>query len=308
MTIEQLLRDNGVPFVSESHQHSTQDWVNIHCPFCPGSKNYHMGIRVEGNACHCWRCGPHGIVETLSKAMGKPVQEVKTLLQTYKTIRPGAQSIEPKVSINPFRYPTPYFGLDERGREYLTRRGFDPDYIEETWNVMQTGPASMLDGTFYQHRLLIPIKWAGDVVSFQTRTMKRKTAGAKYLACPIKREKIHHKNILYGKHQNWREQDAVIVVEGVTDVWRFGPVAAATFGTSFKMEQVLELDARNDRFIIVFDNEPQAQEQARKLAVKLRALGNEVTIETVDTDPGSMSQRRADRLVKRWIGGAIDGP
>ena len=85
------------------------------------------------------------------------------------------------------------------------------------------------------------------------------------------------------------------------DVWRFGEFAAGTFGTSFTMEQVLELSKLNDRFIIMFDNETPAQQKARELAVKLRTLGKEVSIKTVKDDPGNLKQKEANKLIEELI-------
>ena len=93
----------------------------------------------------------------------------------------------------------------------------------------------------------------------------------------------------------------MIVVEGVVDVWKLGTSAVATFGTSFTMRQVLALAKIHDRFFIVYDNEPQAQQQARKLAVKLKALGKKAFIETVDTDPGDMKIEDARHFIKTLL-------
>ena len=90
----------------------------------------------------------------------------------------------------------------------------------------------------------------------------------------------------------------MIVVEGVTDVWRLGTSSAATLGIEFKMEQVLRLSQAHDNFVILFDEEPQAQKQAKVLAVKLKTLGKQVTIEKIEGDPGGMKQEEADLLVK----------
>jgi len=304
MSVEQMLRDYDIPHMTEGHQHCTYGWVNVHCPFCTGSQNYHMGIHEELTAVHCWRCGKHKLTLTISTLLGLSIPETLNVIERYRVGARKTPEKEPQVSIHQFRYPTPYHKLNEQGQDYLLSRGFDPDKIMLEWGVLQTGPACLLDGTFYQHRLLIPIVWDDHVVSFQTRTIrKKKGPGLKYLACPMKREKIHHKNILYGKQDYWRRSPAILVVEGVTDVWRLGPAAAATFGTSFKTEQVLQLAKHNDRFFAIFDNEPQAQEQARKLVVKLQALGKEAEIVRVENDPGSMSQDEADKLVNKLIGG-----
>lgn len=49
-------------------------WVNIHCPFCQGSQDYHLGIRADGMGCHCWRCGKHKLWDAI-KAVCGPSQE-----------------------------------------------------------------------------------------------------------------------------------------------------------------------------------------------------------------------------------------
>src|SRR5690606_35506657 len=122
------------------------------------------------------------------------------------------------------------------------------------------------------------------------------------LACPMKREKVHHKNILYGKQEDWYKYPALIVVEGVTDVWQFGTAAVATFGIEFKMEQVQQLSKAHDRFFILYDSETQAQEKARQLAVRLKALGKKEFIETLKGgDPADMKQDDADHLVKQFM-------
>jgi len=137
-------------------------------------------------------------------------------------------------------------------------------------------------------------------VSFQARDITGKSP-FRYLACPAKREKIPHKTILYGHQEVWVKYNTIIVVEGVTDVWRLGEIAAATFGIEFKTEQVIQLSKHADNFFILYDNEPRAQQQARKLAVKLSALNKKVEVVTVDTDPGDMKQEDADYFVKQLV-------
>jgi len=301
MSISRLLSDYNIPYVTESHQHVTKGWVNIHCPFCAGSRDYHLGIPEDGSVTHCWRCGTHSLTEALSKSLNLSQTEVRNLLRKYDVgKRTGRPQAEPKVSIHPFKFPQPYSALTKQGKEYLEKRGFDPEKIEKEWGLLQTGPISFLDKIQYSHRILIPIKWDNEVVSFQARDITDRS-GVKYLACPIKREKISHKTILYGKQDVWAEKGSIIVVEGVTDVWRFGRNAAATFGIKFKTQQVLQLLKHSQRFFIVFDDDLQAQEQARELAVKLRTRGKEVHIITIKGDPGDMNQDDADHFVKGLI-------
>jgi len=305
MGIEKLLQDYGIPYVTESeHHHSTHGWINIHCPFCHGSKNFHLGISLyQPTVSHCWRCGWHSTTSVLSRILNISVGKAKNLIQEYAgptgTIRKKAK--EPRVSILPIKFPQPYFEhLNEDGKKYLERRGFDPEKLEKKWKLKQTGPISFLGKISYGNRIIIPIYWGGQLVSFQTRDITERS-GKRYLACPMKREVIHHKHIVYGNEEKWGKYPALIVVEGVVDVWKLGTSAVATFGTSFTMEQVLALAKIHDRFFIVYDNEPQAQQQARKLAVKLKALGKKVFIETVDTDPGDMKIEDARHFVKTLL-------
>lgn len=305
MGIEKLLQDYGIPYVTESeHHHGTPDWINIHCPFCTGSKNFHLGINIyQPMVSHCWRCGGHSTASALARILNQPVEKMKQLIQEYAgptgTIRKKAE--EPRVSILPIKFPQPYFEhLNEAGKKYLERRGFDPEKLEKKWRLKQTGPVSFLDKIAYGNRIIIPIHWSGELISFQTRDITGKS-DKRYLACPMKREVIHHKRIVYGKEKEWSKHPALIVVEGVVDVWKLGSSAVATFGTSFTMEQVLALSRIHNKFFIVYDNEPQAQQQARKLAVKLKALGKKVFIETVDTDPGDMKIEDARHFVKTLL-------
>ena len=302
MGIEKLLQDYGIPYVTESeHHHASAGWINIHCPFCTGSKNFHLGINIyQPMVSHCWRCGGHSTASALARILNQPVEKMKQLIQEYAgptgTIRKKAK--EPRVSILPIKFPQPYFEhLNEAGKKYLERRGFDPEKLERKWKLKQTGPVSFLDKIPYGNRIIIPIYWNGRLVSFQTRDITGK-AEQRYLACPMRREVIHHKNIVYGKEEKWSKYPALIVVEGVVDVWKLGTCAVATFGTSFTMEQVLSLAKIHDKFFIVYDNEPQAHQQARKLAVKLKTLGKKVFIETVDTDPGDMKIKDARHFTK----------
>ncbi|MGI5927695.1 MAG: toprim domain-containing protein [Thermacetogeniaceae bacterium] len=304
MGIEKLFQDYGISYVTESeHHHTSAGWINIHCPFCHGSKNFHLGINIyQPTVSHCWRCGGHSTASVLSRILNISVEKAKNLIREYAgltgTIRKKAE--EPRVSIFPIRFPQPFSPLNEAGKKYLEGRGFDPEKLEKKWKLKQTGPVSFLDKIAYGNRIIIPIRWGSELVSFQTRDITGKS-DKRYLACPMKREVIHHKHIVYGKEEKWSKHPALIVVEGVVDVWKLGTAAVATFGTAFTMEQALALSKIHGKFFIVYDNEPQAQQQARKLAVKLKALGKKAFVEAVDTDPGDMKIKDARHFVKTLL-------
>lgn len=305
MNLQRLLQDYSIPHVTQGeHSRATPGWVNVHCPFCPGKKDYHLGLHQDGGAGHCWRCGTYPVKKALAKILNLSESETLRIMREYGG-KPGRRRVKEdarKVSIHPFRLPQPNSLLTPAYKRYLAQRDFDPEKLEHEWDLRQTGPASMLDGISYSHRILIPIHWNGEPVSFQARDVTGRS-DRKYLACPRRREKVNHQTILYGKQKAWEQFKGIIVVEGVTDVWRLGRAAAATFGTQVRTEQILQLARHNDRFFIVFDPETQAQRTARKVASKLRALGKEAhVIKIYDKDPGSMEQSEANLLVRDLVG------
>jgi hypothetical protein len=209
---------------------------------------------------------------------------------------------EVRVKIHPFKFPSGTVELNLGHKNYLRGRQFSPKKLVQDWGLKGTGPIALLDDIDFRFRIIIPISWNGKVVTFQARDITNRSS-LRYIACPKPREIITHKHIIYGNQARWEQTRTGIVCEGVTDVWRLGPDACATFGIEFTMEQVLVIGKTFDRIFILFDNEKVAQRQAKKLATKLRMLGKEVYLETVqDKDPGSMLQEDADYLVKQLIG------
>lgn len=302
MSILRLFEDYNIPHVLPGeHQHCTEGWINVHCPFC-SSTNYHLGVSENAIACHCWRCGTHPRIQVISRLLNVSIPEAKKLLRKYAGgTRQRKKIEEPRISISAFRFPQPNGALKTAHKKYLARRGFDPEQLEREWKLIGTGPVSFLDGISYNHRIVAPIYWDGKIASFQARDITNKAA-AKYLACPMEREIFHHKYILYGKPEAWENAKTLIVVEGITDVWRLGAAAVATFGIEFTATQVNRLlKMGNKQFFIIFDDEPQAQKQARKLAHKLKAMNRKVYIHTVKGDPGSMNPTDARHLVDEII-------
>lgn len=300
--IRKLLSDYNIPFVADGeHQHNTAGWVNVHCPFCSGSPNFHLGIDEERLACHCWRCGGHNIIKTLSALLHLSETSVHALLRQYglqSSVKITTRRTSAHVQTKAFRFPRPYTSLTTKGMRYLENRGFDAEKIARKWRLKETGPVSYLDKVSYANRIIIPIFWDRKVVSFQARDLTG-LHPAKYMACPKSRERIHHKNIVYTSPKH---KETMIVVEGPADVWRLGSVAAATMGIKFTMSQVMTIASLADRIIILYDAERQAQTQARALATKLKALGKSVGIETLQKgDPADLTDSDAKHLVKQIL-------
>ena len=297
MNITQLFEDFYVPFITEG-KNCSPGWVTVHCPYCDDPST-HLGYNLSRDYFRCWRCGWKPFTATLAKLLNVDEKQIFHIVSQYQ----GSSRIRmerPQTFSQPFKYPNGTLPMFQQHRQYLIKRGFDPDHLTKIWNLHGTGPVSLLGKSDYSHRIIAPIWWNGKEVSFQARDITNK-AKLRYKACPKNRETIHHKDILYGKQAEWG--DVGICVEGITDVWRFGVKSFATFGIEFKIHQVKVMAENFKKVVVIFDPEPQAQKQARRLIVELKMKG--VDAENIllsdAKDPGSMEQKDADALVKQIL-------
>jgi hypothetical protein len=295
MDILKLYQDHGVHYAEEGHRHHRPGWVNVECPFCSGNPGMHLGYNLEGGNFVCFRCGSHSVLLTISKLLGMNSDETKKLLRTYKG-HSLTTTAPVKISKKHHKLPSVTASMKTSHRKYLMNRGFDPEQLEKQWGLLGTGPSSMLDGINYKNRILAPIIWDNQQVSFQTRSLKPQDP-RKYMACPEERELIKHKHILYGKQASWTSTG--IVLEGVTDVWRLGEKTCATLGIKFTSHQVRILSNVFTRIFVIYDPETQAQAQADILTSELMFRGVETQKITLNTDPGDMKQSEANYLIKQ---------
>lgn len=285
-----------MPFVTEGHKHCREGWLNLTCPFCTGNPGYHLGFCIDEEYFHCWRCGGHRIIETLSKLSNQSPEQIKFLLKQYGGRTRLPSRLEPIVRVKAFKFPSNCTELQSYHRQYLLSRKFDPDKLEKLWELKGTGPIAMLDKSDYKLRIIAPIYWDNKIVSFQGRAISN-AATMRYKACPKSRELIHHQHILYGKQEYWG--DIGICVEGITDVWRMGPKAFGVFGISYTKQQVKEIRKRFTRVAVIFDDDLQAQKQANKLIGELRYYGVNAWKIDIIGDPGALSDNEAEYLIKQ---------
>ena len=174
--------------------------------------------------------------------------------------------------------------------ENASKIKFDPKKLIHEWNLKGT----LFLGA-YKFRIIAPIYFQGKLVSYQGRDITEKSP-LRYKTCPKTLEILHHKHCLYGIDK--AKSDYIVVTEGITDVWRLGPGAVATFGIQWNLEQA-KLLMNYKRVFIMFDKQPQAKQQAEKLANFLALTSIEVHIITLDNsdDPAEMTQYEADKLM-----------
>lgn len=119
-------------------------------------------------------------------------------------------------------------------RRYLEEeRKYDVDILSKTFDVrFMLEPDEKYRMTY--QRLIIPAYREGALMGWQARfvgTPPHKTIPKYYSAPGMKRNQI-----LYN-FDNAKKHDFVVVMEGPTDVWSFGPEAVALFGKSLSTAQ-----------------------------------------------------------------------
>jgi hypothetical protein len=300
MDIIRLYQDYGVSFLTEGHKHCREGWVNTPCPFCTGNPGYHLGYNMEGNFYVCWRCGWHPVLTSIAELIHLSEKETIPIVKYYGILIPSLPK-QPKIKVKPKEFKLPPNILEELTWShalYLMQRDFDPDEIHHTWGIVSSGPASVMDGINYRNRIIIPFYWNKELVSFDSRA-PNPNSDFRYIACPISRELIPHKEIIYCKQEGL--QDTAICVEGPTDVWRLGVRSFAVSGIKYTPKQVRLIARMFKKVAVVFDDDPQAKVQANKLVADLKVRGVNAFRVDIKDDPGSMKQDDADYLVKQLI-------
>ncbi len=286
-----ILLEYSVPIVDSGHKHSASDWVQVCCPFC-NDDNFHMGFNTAKEYFHCYRCGWHHPVETLTTLTSERQSVILDMLnasrKSYRT-KPAPKK-EPAKTL---ALPKHKLRLEKRDINYLEERNFNPINLQMIYGIESVGPVGK-----YKFRILIPIYQDGRLVSFTSRDTSDK-AKIRYKTCPKEEELMPVKNTLYALDDV--TGSSIVVVEGPTDVWRMGRGAVATYGLAFSSSQIKRLAKFKDVHIL-FDKGRDAERQAKRLMNKLYGITN-VSIEKIKfDDPGSMPNKYAKGLMSHLLG------
>lgn len=298
MQVTKLVLDYSIPHATPGDKHYAEGYVNISCPFCNEANNkYHLGYNIEENYWHCWKCNWHSTVDVISTLLNLNSYETNKVIKKYKgkfqvKFKKPVNQIAPKKLI----LPSELGDFSKYQRKYLKNRNFDPDKLNQDWGVQGLGANSKLGDKDYSNRIFIPIFWNNEMVSFQGRTLNKKS-DIRYKTCPKDIEVIHHKHILYGKQKHWGT--TAILVEGVTDVWRLGFNAVCGFGTSIKTEQLRILIKNFTRIAVILDPDKAGKNKMRKILPEFWFHGIDAFPVETETDAGDMNQDDADHLVKQ---------
>jgi len=290
MKFEEILKEYNIPIAPMSHHHARVGWINFDCPFCGrDSHKYHMGYSVTDKFVTCWRCGSHRLIDTIIELTNFSYKEAKKLLGSLEIETPEKKiKKQSKLVI-----PKGVEKLKLVHKEYLLDRGFNWKEIEHLWKIFGISVAPRL-----AWRIFIPIYYHGEIVSWTTRSISKNPKITRYISASENEELIHHKHLLYGEDF---ARHAIIVVEGVFDVWRIGPGAVATLGSGYSNEQ-LERIAKYPVRAICFDSEKEAQKRARKLVNDLSVFKGDIFNIVLDAnDPGEASKKEIKQIRRQIL-------
>ena len=262
----------------------SKTWVNVNCPFCKNPIDTHCngGFSEGVPAFNCWRCGKHNWAEALSLILNVSPIEAKKIARQYSS--QSSLPIERKTSRGENLKMPGFESFTDGEREYLENRGFDINYLKKKFGIRGGGIAGE-----WSYRILIPIFYNARLASWTGRSiLPREIIDQdkipRYKNLSVEKSEINPKDIFFNLDNS--RNNSVILVEGPFDVLKMGDNTICSLGTSVTSAQKLLLLKRYKKVFIAFDNEPAAQEKAKKLGKDLNSLGLEVEVVNICEDFG----------------------
>ena len=184
---------------------------------------------------------------------------------------------------------------DHVAYKFLAGRRFNPVWLGKHLNVGYVIEGHGQYGYQITGRLFIPMYMDGELVGWQARLLddtKKTRENPKYRSLPGMRRG----QILYN-YDNAKAQKFGVIVEGPTDVWRFGPEAVAVLG-GFTGHQAQLISTTWDTAVVLLDAD--AIDKSHSLFQILRQRGMKV-VEVVlpdDRDPADYATKEIRCLVR----------
>ena len=253
MNIIEFLEEYDVKSYDSGTNVST-GWIGFRCPFCDDQSN-HCGVRLSDLRCSCWKCGGHNIYKLISQVSG--IKDKKKIKEILKELSKNTNAVIQKIldekpgeirSITKLP-PEATTILPQIHKDYIKSRGFHHQLLQRKYDIMACNNIGK-----YKFRLIVPFYQARRLVSFTTRSIFNNIA-PKYLNPTRSETELSPKEILYNV-DNTKEGEDIIILEGVTDVWRFGDGAVSLGGIEYTQHQILSIIKKKPRKVfIMFDND-----------------------------------------------------
>ncbi len=284
--------------------------INIQCVFCCEDR-YHLSISLSKSVFTCWICSESGNYQKLiSKIKGITYEEASDIVNASTELKQKleergkkliAEKADTKVTVSLPFYTRP-FNIDFPN----TWQRFAYNFIKTKYDIsfdecVRARLRYCYQG-IYKNRIIIPVYKGGELFSFSGRTWDR-NCDKRYLNL----HGVNIKNTLYNIDNINRNQDILVVVEGVFGAIKVGlDKAVATFGTEVTIEQIkLLIDLHPKQLCVMFDNDENPDtnksvgEKAQKLVDYLSAFTKTklIKIPYIGKDPGDLNRTEIDSLL-----------
>jgi len=265
--IRSYLEDRGIEFFVEG-KNVTAGWTNINCVFpgCPDHSN-HLGINPTGTAFHCYICGESGfvtkLIQEIDRCSWRQANNIySSFLKEDEIPKQKEHSLIKKII-----YPKSFTkNIPKKTENYLKKRNFDPGYIINKYNLRYGGIIGK-----YKFRIIIPFYLDSKLVTFSSLDITGKQT-PKYKHQAIDESIIDPSRTLYNIDT---VKDKMILVEGITDVWRIGDGCCALTGKIATHEQKLLIHRKEIKSILVL-LDSDAMIEGKELATQLYGLAPHV--------------------------------
>lgn len=253
------LNSRGVDYKASGKNVGSND-VNIDCLWC-GENGQHLGINKYTGQLNCWVCGfideerRPSFLDLVMEIEGCPFHEAKKVVEEYSDEYAGDEYGIPP-SLNTGKVVLPEEAEDFANPKTRNHRDYALAYLEARgfgWPEINKYNLSFCPRGRYECRVIVPIYYGGVLVTYLGRSYRNRPDENRYDNLPLGKSLMRHKELLYPV--DLFSGDSLMLVEGVTDVWRLGHDSLATLGNSMSPEQraqVIGLELR--ALSILFDH------------------------------------------------------
>lgn len=299
MTLTEFLSDRNIRYRTKG-KNIGRGFIGVQCPYCFDSNN-HCGLAVDKPYFNCFVCSSKGnlakYIRQITNYSWRKCYEIQNSifpeeLEDEENVTKGTKDESKFYDLyNQFSEK-----FSKAHKQYLISRNFDIDELKRKYSILSCSEFP----SRYSFRVIAPIIYQNKVVHFIGRDITDKSE-QRYLYCPDRLALIPRRNLLYNIDN---VSNKIIIVEGVTDVWRIGTGSVATFTTTWTKEQVLEICKLNLKAaFVLFDSEEAAQKKAQKLCDALSLVCRIPHVERIElpddiNDPGDMSEQDIRYLKK----------
>lgn len=290
--ITAYLEDKGIPYKDSSGPNVGSGWIGIHSVF-RSDDNFHLGINKENKAFHCWKSGETGtllkLITILESCDYKDAGRIVSRY-THRRISSGKGSVRSFYTPPESGFTLPVKGAQKASQaqiRYIRKRRYNPFTLIHKYDIRFAGPIGE-----WKHRIIIPVYMNGKLYSFTS--ICPFPVENKYKHCSKDVSVLPTRDCLYNIDSV--DDGRIILVEGVTDVWRLGNNAVGLFGKNWTKNQMWILsEMKFERIVVMLDED--AKDRAEKLAATVGSFCSDVKMVLLEKgDPDDLTDSEAMKL------------